>query len=272
MNAVAAESSVLVDLTDRVKHTFFLEGCLLGLHHIFRLSRIVRIREDPVLGEQSGQLFRNDACVSVVGHCDCRCLIRDWNYTYIDRHRDARLSDHIKPSLELLHVPAQLRHDVIRAIILFLLEEGNVRLNAPAGHMAFRRTGDRNRELVTVLLADELDKLGRIMQVSARTGPADREVAAQGKHVVDSVLKIGVELLPDTLFCVSDAGEVSQRDSFSVLFDFVENFEVLAYIGPARSVGAGNIVGSQFIELVQNTSRAAQFFHSLVCFRREYLK
>ena len=90
--------------------------------------------------------------------------------------------------------------------------------------------------------------------------------------MVDSVLKIGVELLPDTLFCVSDAGEVSQRDSLSVLFDFVENFEVLAYICPARSVGAGNIVGSQFIELVQNTSRAAQFFHSLVCFRREYLK
>ena len=188
----------------------------------------------------------------------------------------SRLSDHIKPSLELLHVPAQLRHDVIRAIILFLLEEGNVRLNAPAGHMAFRRTGDRNRELVTVLLADELDKLGRIMQVSACAGPADREVAAQGKHVVDSVLKIGVELLPDALFCVSDASKMSQRDclwdSLSVLFDFVENFEVLAYICPARSVGAGNIVGSQFIELVQNTSRAAQFFHSLVCFRWEYLK
>ena len=272
MDAVATESSVLVDLTDRVEHALLLKCCLLGFHHIFGLRRIVGIREDPVLGQKPRQLLRNDTCVSVVSHCDCRCLIRDRDYTDIDRHGHACLPDHIKPSLELLHIPAKLRHNIVSSVVLLLLEEGNVRLYAPAGNMAFRRTGDRDRELVTVFLADELDQLGRIVQISARTVPADREIAAQCKHMVDSMLKIGIELLPDSLFCVSDAGEVSQRDCFSVLLDFVKDFEVLSYICPTCAVGAGNIVGSQFIKLVQNTSRAAQFFHSLVCFRGEYFE
>ena len=125
---------------------------------------------------------------------------------------------------------------------------------------------------ITELLADKADQLSGIVQVSARTGPADREVAAQGKHVVDSVIKIRVELLPDSLFCVSDTGEMSQRDCLAVLLDFVENFEVLSYICPACSVGAGNIVGPQFIELIKNAARAAQFFHSLISLWGEYLK
>ena len=51
-----------------------------------------------------------------------------------------------------------------------------------AGNVTLGRAGDCDGELVTEFLADELDQLGRIVQISAGSGPADREVAAQGKH------------------------------------------------------------------------------------------
>ena len=53
-----------------------------------------------------------------------------------------------------------------------------------ARDVAFRRTRNRDGELVAEFLTDELDQLGCIVQVAVRAGPAERKVAAQREHMV----------------------------------------------------------------------------------------
>ena len=50
------------------------------------------------------------------------------------------------------------------------------------------------------------------------------------------MIQIGLELLLDALAGVADAGEVSNGGALAVLLDLVQNFQVLAHVGPARAV------------------------------------
>ena len=138
--------------------------------------------------------------------------------------------------------------------------------------MAFGRARDRDGELVAELLADELDKLGGIVQITVRAGPAEGQIAAQGEHMVNAVIQIGLELFLDIFLGVADAGEVGDGDGLAVFLDLVQNFQVLADVGAAGAVGTGDVIGLQGIELVQNSILAAQLFHAHVRLGREYLK
>ena len=127
-------------------------------------------------------------------------------------------------------------------------------------------------ELVAELLTDELDKLGGVMQVAAGAGPAEGEVAAQGEHMVDAVVKVGLELLLDAFLGIADAGEVGHAGALAVLDDLVEDFKVLADIRAARAVGAGDVVGIQGVELLQHAALAAELFHADIGLRGEHFK
>ena len=54
MNTVDTQCAVLVDLFDRVLDTSFLEVRFLLLQGIIEGFFVERIREDPVLGDQTG--------------------------------------------------------------------------------------------------------------------------------------------------------------------------------------------------------------------------
>ena len=138
--------------------------------------------------------------------------------------------------------------------------------------MPLGRTGNGDGKPVAVLLAHKFDQLRRVVQIAARTFPAERQVAAQRKHMIDPMLQIPVELFANALFRVADAGEVRDRNGFSVLLNLIEHRKVLANIGSACSVGAGNVVGMERVELVQHAAVAAQFFHADVRFGRKHLK
>ena len=138
--------------------------------------------------------------------------------------------------------------------------------------MALGRARDRDGELVAELLADELDKLGGIVQIAVGTRPAEGQVAAQRQHMVDAVIKIGLQLGSDVFFRVADAGEMRHRLTLAVGPDLVEHFQVLAHVRAARAVGTGNVVGVQGIQLFQHAARAAKLFHTRVGLRRENLE
>ena len=110
------------------------------------------------------------------------------------------------------------------------------------------------------------------MKIAVCAGPAERQVAAQREHMVNAVVQIGLQLFLDVLLGAADAGEVGDRRAFAVFLDLVENFQILADVGAACAVGAGNVVGVQGVELFQHTAFAAQLFHAGVSLRGEYLK
>ena len=138
--------------------------------------------------------------------------------------------------------------------------------------MALGGACDCDGKLVAELLADELDKLSRVVQIAVRAGPAEGQIAAQGKHVVDAVVKVRLQLFLDVFLGVADAGEVGDRRALAVLLDLVQNLQVFADVGAAGAVGTGNIVGLKGIELVQNSVLAAQLFHAHVRLGRENLE
>ena len=138
--------------------------------------------------------------------------------------------------------------------------------------MTLGRACDRDGELVAELLADELDKLSRVVQIAVRAGPAEGQVAAQSKHMVDAMVKVSLQLFLDVFLGVADAGEVGDGDGLAVFLDLVQNFQVLADVGAAGAVGTGDVIGLQGIELVQNSILAAQLFHAHVRLGREDLK
>ena len=114
--------------------------------------------------------------------------------------------------------------------------------------------------------------LGGVVQVAVGAGPAEGDVAAQGEHVIDAVIQIGLQLLLDSLLGVGHAGEVGHRDGLAVLLDLVEHLEVLADVGSAGAVGAGNIIGVQLVQVVQHAAFGAELFHAGVRLGREHLK
>src|SRR5699024_7159809 len=128
----------------------------------------------------------------------------------VDRHGDPGVADGVHPPAELVHVPAELGHYVVGAVVLLLLEEGYVGLDAAAGDVPLGRAGHAYGELVAELIAHEFHQLGGIVQVSAGAGPAERQVAAQGEDVVYAVVKIVAELLAHALARVAYAGEVRE--------------------------------------------------------------
>ncbi len=130
--------------------------------------------------------------------------------------------------------------------------------------MALGRAGHGDGKLVAELLADELDELGGVVQIAAGAGPAEGQVAPQGQHVVDAMVQIGLQLLLDAFLGVADAGEVGHADGLAVLGDLVQNLQVLAHVGAAGAVGAGNVVGIQGVQLLQHATLTAQLLHAHV--------
>ena len=110
------------------------------------------------------------------------------------------------------------------------------------------------------------------MQVAAGSGPAEGQVTPERQHMIDAVIQIGLELLLDAFTGVADAGEVSDGGAFAVLLDLVQNFQVLAHVGAARAVGAGDIVGIQGVQLLQHAAGAAQLLHANVRLGGEHFK
>jgi hypothetical protein len=138
--------------------------------------------------------------------------------------------------------------------------------------VALRGAGHSDGELVAEFLAHKLHQLGGVVQVAAGAGPAEGQVATERQHMIDAVIQIGLELLLDAFTGVADAGEVSDGGAFAVLLDLVQNFQVLAHVGAARAVGAGDIVGIQGIQLLQHAAGAAQLLHANVRLGGEHFK
>ena len=90
--------------------------------------------------------------------------------------------------------------------------------------------------------------------------------------MVDAVVKVGLKLFLDVFLGIADAGEMGNGRALAVLLDLVQNFQVLADVGAACAIGAGNVIGIQGVELFQHAAFAAQFFHADVGFGREHLK
>ena len=272
VDAIHAAGAILVDLVDGILDTGGLEaGLLAGDVRVERLL-VERVREDPVLGDDLAELAVHDAAVAAKGHVDGRGLIEDRHDAHVDRQPDARAADGVEPVTERIHIPAELADDEVGAVVLLLLQERDVSLEAAALDVAFRRASDRDGELVTELFADELDQLGGIVQVAVGAGPAEGQVAAQGEHVVDAVIQIGLQLFLDVFLGVADAGEVGNRGALAILLDLVQNFQILADVGAAGAVSTGNIVRLKGVEFVQNSVLAAQLFHAHVRLGRENLE
>ena len=138
--------------------------------------------------------------------------------------------------------------------------------------MALGRTGHGDGELVTELLTDKLHQLSGIVQVAAGAFPAEGQVAAQSQHMVDAVIQIVLQLLTDAFLGVADAGKVSDGRALAVLLDLVQNLQIFAHVGAARAVGAGDVVGVQGVQLVQDAVLAAQLLHADVGLGGEHLK
>ena len=272
MDAVDAAGAVLVDLVDGVLDARLLEAGLLAGHVGVEGLLVEGVGEDPVLGDDLAELAGHDAAVAAEGHVDGGGLIQDGHDAHVHGHPDASVADGLQPVLELVHIPAQLGHDVVRALVLLLLEEADVRLQGAAGDVSLRGAGHGDGELLAELRPHELDKLGGVVQVAAGAGPAEGQVAPQGQHVVDAVVQIGLELVLHALPGVADAGEVGDGDALAVLGNLVKDLQVLAHVGPARAVGAGDVVGVQGVELLQHAARAAQLLHAGVGLGGEHLK
>ena len=138
--------------------------------------------------------------------------------------------------------------------------------------MTLGRACDRDGELVAELLADELDKLSRVVQIAVRAGPAEGQVAAQSKHMVDAMVKVSLQLFLDVFLGVADAGEVGDRGGLAVLDNLVEDFEVFTDVGAAGTVSTGDVVGVQRVQLFQDAVLAAQLFHADIRLGREHLE
>ena len=272
MDAVNAAGAVLVDLVDGVFDAGLAEAFLLAGDVCVERLLVERVREDPVLGDDLTELAVHDAAVAAEGHVDGCSLIEDRHDAHVDGQPDPGVADGLEPVAERVHIPTELGDDEVRAVVLLLLQEGDVGFETAALDMALGRACDRDGELVAELLADELDKLGRVVQIAVRAGPAEGQVAAQGEHMVDAVVKVGLQLFPDIFLGVADAGEVRHRGALAVLLDLVQNLQVLADVGAAGAVGTGNIVGLKGVELVQNSVLAAQLFHAHVRLGRENLE
>ena len=61
-------------------------------------------------------------------------------------------ADGVHPVTELVHIPAELGHDVVCALILLLLQEGDVGFQRTAGNVALRGACDGDGELVAEFL------------------------------------------------------------------------------------------------------------------------
>ena len=138
--------------------------------------------------------------------------------------------------------------------------------------MSLGRTRDRDGELVSKLLADELHKLGRIVKVAVRARPAERKVSPQREHMVNAVVEIGLELFLDISLGIADAGKMGDWGALAVFFDLVKHLEVLADVRAARAVGAGDVVWVQRVELFEHAALAAQLFHAHIGLWREDFK
>jgi len=188
MDAVHAAGAVLVDLVDGVLDTGSLEGGLLALHVSVKGILDEGVGEDPVLGDDLAQSAGHHAAVAAQGHIDGGGLIQDGHDAHIHGHGDTGGADGVQPVAELIHIPAQLGHDVVSAVVLLLLQEGDVGLQGAAGDVALGRAGHGDGELIAELLTDELHQLGGIVQIAAGAFPAEGQVAAQGQHMVDAVI------------------------------------------------------------------------------------
>ena len=136
--------------------------------------------------------------------------------------------------------------------------------------MALGGAGYGNGELVAELLPDELHQLGGVVQVAAGAGPAEGEVAAQGEHMVDAVVKVGLELLLDALLGIADAGEVRGRQAPAAFRHPAQNLQILSHIRAAGTVGAGDRIRAQRIQLGKDA--AAQLLHTRVSPGRKHLE
>ena len=179
MDAVDAAGAVLVDLVDGVFDTGLLEVFLLLCSTGIEGLLLEGIGEDPVLGDDLTQSTGHNASIAGKRHVDGSSLVQNGHDTHIHGHPDTGSADGIQPPAELVHIPAQLRHDVVSAIILLLLQESDISVDAAAGNVAFGRACDSDGEFVAKLLADELDQLGSIVKVAASTGPTEGQVAPQ---------------------------------------------------------------------------------------------
>ena len=272
MDAVDAADAILVDELDGILDAGFLEGRLLGSDGLLGLVRSERIREDPVLGDDLAQVAGHHAAVAGERHVDGGGGVEDGHDTHIDRHPDAGGADGVHPVTELVHIPAELGHDVVCALILLLLQEGDVGFQRTAGNVALGGACDSDGELVAELLADELHQLGGIVQVAVRAGPAKGDVAAEREHVVDTVVQIGLELVLDAFLGVGHAGEVRHGGALAVGLDLLQDLKVLADVRAASAVGAGDVIRIERIELLKHAALAAQLLHANVRLRGEDFK
>ena len=90
--------------------------------------------------------------------------------------------------------------------------------------------------------------------------------------MVNAVIQIVLQLLTDALLGVADAGEMGNGSALAVLLDLVQNLQVLAHVGAACAVGAGDVVGIQGIQLLKNAVFTAELLHADIGLGGKHLK
>ena len=71
-------------------------------------------------------------------------------------------------------------------------------------------------------------------------------------------------MLLDAFLGVADAGEVGDGGALAVLLDLVQHFQVLAHVGAAGAIGAGDIIRIQGVQLLQHAACTAELLHAYV--------
>ena len=134
--------------------------------------------------------------------------------------------------------------------------------------MPFRRTCYCNFKLVTKFPADKLDKICRIVKISARGVFSSREIPTKSKDVINALSQVCLKLVPDSFFGVLDNRKMSYRNSTGFLYHLTY-FSVRSYIAASSSVCNRDIF---WFKLTEMLDRSRKILHTLVGLGREQFK
>ena len=270
MDAVYTAGLIFVNLMDGVFHPGLSEVRLFllcpGIKGVFYEG----VGVDPVFRDDLAQRLRNGAAAVGEGRADGLGLIQNGHDARLHRQPDSRRPDGVQPVTERVHIPAQPGDDIVGAAVLLLLQKRDLRFQRAAARMALGRACYRDGESIAEFLTDEGDQLAGGLQLAAGTGPAGRRIAPQGQHIMDAAVQISLKLGFRALRCIADAGEVRGRQAPAVFCHPAQNLQILSHIRAAGTVGAGDRIRAQRIQLGKDA--AAQLLHTRVSPGREHLE
>ena len=273
MDTVYTQRTIGIDLLDGVLDSCLAESLnLIIIEHIERLALSVlsceRVREQPVLGNDLAQLVIHYTAVAGQCHIDGSCLIQNRHNSYVYRHGNTGGVDSVQPVLELLHIPAKLSHDVVSAVVLLLLQNRDIGLQASACDVSLRGTCYSDLKLIAKLVANELYKVCSVLEITTGSGLAQRNISTESQNMIYALIQVLLQLILHAFLGVLDYGKVGNRCSASVL-NHLTYLAVCSYVSAACAVCTGNVIR---LILAQMLDRARKILHTLLSLRRENLE